>query len=348
VRYILKKIAVITIVGFVVSMVPFAQAHAGLFSFFSSFFGGYTEEQSELDLQATLMTSLHTMPLLSSPVNVEAAKAARGGAMLSIVNNNALVPASGPLGAIADVEGVIKTDRITLYTVREGDNLSVIAQMFGVTVNTILWANDIASVHLIRPGDVLIILPVSGVKHKVAEGDTIASITKKYEGDFDEILAFNGLTTDVALTVGSEIVIPGGEITAPPVVSSGARRATAASSGLKDATGYYSKPVAGVRSQSLHGYNAVDLAAPCGAPIYAAASGTVIVSKAYGWNGGYGNYIVITHANGTQTLYAHESSVWVSSGEYVTQGQGIGTVGSTGRSTGCHVHFEVRGARNPF
>ena len=108
------------------------------------------------------------------------------------------------------------------------------------------------------------------------------------------------------------------------------------------------RPVTGPRSQGIHGYNGVDIAGSCGGQIRAAAAGTVIVSKGYGWNGGYGIYVVITHANGTQTLYAHNATNWVISGQYVAQGQIIGTVGSTGRSTGCHVHFEVRGAKNPF
>ena len=103
-----------------------------------------------------------------------------------------------------------------------------------------------------------------------------------------------------------------------------------------------------VRTQGIHGYNAVDLAAPFGTPIVAAASGRVIVSRSGGWNGGYGTYVVIDHPDGTQTLYAHMSRVAVWQGAQVVAGQVIGYVGSTGRSTGPHVHFEVRGAVNPF
>ena len=109
------------------------------------------------------------------------------------------------------------------------------------------------------------------------------------------------------------------------------------------------RPIAGGhRSQGIHGHNGVDLAASVGTPIYASAAGTVIISKTGGYNGGYGNYIVIRHDNGTQTLYAHNTENYVGVGETVSQGQTIGTVGSTGRSTGAHVHFEVRGAKNPF
>ena len=80
----------------------------------------------------------------------------------------------------------------------------------------------------------------------------------------------------------------------------------------------------------------------------ASASGEVIISRAGGWNGGYGSYVVIKHSNGTQTLYAHNSRNNVSVGDYVNQGDIIAFVGSTGKSTGPHVHFEIRGARNPF
>ncbi len=350
-RYVLKKTAAVLVISALISALPFGAAHAGVFSLLGSIFKPrIASDDAGQEMQSILARSLHTMPLLSAPVSAETQKTAQGGAALAIVDNSALLAVTGPLGSSTDASDVIKTGRITLYTVREGDNISVLAQMFGVTVNTILWANDISSRDLIQPGDVLVILPVSGIKHTVAEGDTLSTITKKYKGDLGEIMAFNGLPADAPLSIGSEVIIPDGEMflaPASPASSSGTRIAVNSGS-LKDAGGYYTRPVNGVRSQGLHGYNGVDLAAGCGEVIYAAAAGTVIVSKGYGWNGGYGNYIVITHANGTQTLYAHNTANLVSSGEYVGQGEVIGTVGTTGRSTGCHVHFEVRGSKNPF
>ncbi|MEK9185596.1 MAG: M23 family metallopeptidase, partial [Patescibacteria group bacterium] len=98
----------------------------------------------------------------------------------------------------------------------------------------------------------------------------------------------------------------------------------------------------------IHGYNGIDIAAPLGTPIMASADGEVIVSRNSGWNGGYGIYIVIRHPNGTQTLYAHNNSNTVSVGDSVKQGETIGYVGRTGKVTGSHVHFEIRGAKNPF
>lgn len=119
---------------------------------------------------------------------------------------------------------------------------------------------------------------------------------------------------------------------------------------MPSSTGYFSLPVpSAIRTQSIHGHNAVDLANKTGTPIFAAADGKVIVSKFDGkWNGGYGNYVVISHPNGMQTLYAHMSDVLVSVGDKVTQGQTIGKMGETGLATGPHLHFEVRGGKNPF
>lgn len=350
VRFLFQKAPIAAVVAIVISFLPLRQAHASLFSFLSSLFNSIGSEDvlgHPRVSPADHALSLASMPVLEAPTNADS-KAARGGASLPIVDGNTLLPIGGPLASTGDHEE-IHTDRITLYTVREGDNISVIAHMFGVSVNTIVWANDIKKGDLIQPGDVLLILPVSGIKHTVAKGDTLESIAKKHKGDREEILAINNLSSSDALEVGSEIIIPDGEPVIEASSISSSRKVAINAGALRDAIGYYMRPVAGsVRSQGIHGYNAVDLAAPCGTPIYAAAAGTVIVSRGYGWNGGYGNYIVITHANGTQTLYAHNMANWVTAGRYVNQGHAIGAVGSTGRSSGCHVHFEVRGAKNPF
>jgi murein DD-endopeptidase MepM/ murein hydrolase activator NlpD len=112
---------------------------------------------------------------------------------------------------------------------------------------------------------------------------------------------------------------------------------------------YYSCPTTGVLTQGLHGRNSVDIAAPVGTPLLASASGIVTISKSNGtWNGGYGNFVVISHDNGTQTLYAHMRNTVVAPGEKVYQGTKIGYIGVSGMTTGPHVHFEVRGAKNPF
>ncbi|TSC60865.1 MAG: peptidase M23 family protein, partial [Parcubacteria group bacterium Gr01-1014_107] len=197
----------------------------------------------------------------------------------------------------------------------------------------------------VTPGQTLVILPVSGIRHTVKSGDTLEKIAKRYKGDLEEVLAYNNLFTDTELSVGDTIIVPSGVLGESPS-SSGSRPRGSSSQIVFD--GYYLKPVVGWRSQGMHGYNAIDLATPFGTPILASAPGVVTVSRSAGWNGGYGAYIVISHPNGTQTLYAHNSQNVVTSGEQVSQGQIIGYVGASGRATGPHVHFEVRGARNPF
>jgi len=282
------------------------------------------------------------LPVLVASNNVDPILARGGGELL--IYENALV-SSGPVGADVIAAARQQTGEISVYVVRPGDALSQIAEMFGVTTNTILWANDLRSANAIQPGDTLVILPVAGVRHIIKSGDTIASIAKRYEADVDEILAYNQLASADSVTVGMTVIVPGGKVAAPAPV-----RATAQGGGSAAATGnWLSHPAPGtMKTQGIHGYNAVDFAAGVGTPIRAAAAGEVMVSRSSGWNGGYGNYIVIRHSNGAQTLYAHLSRNDVGVGAYVTQGQVIGGMGNTGRSTGPHLHFEVRGARNPF
>lgn len=270
-----------------------------------------------------------------------------------VVSDGALVPQEGPEGLLADEVLMPQNGQISVYIVREGDALSQIAEMFGVTPNTILWANDLKSGGLIKPGDSLIILPVSGVRYMVKKGDTLPSIAKTYSGDVGDIIAYNGLVSAADIAVGESIVIPGGKVPAPAAPKRPKKTPSgtpqSASGASVAASGYYVNPAPGaVRTQGIHGYNGVDLGAPTGTPVRAASGGEVIISKDSGWNGGYGSYIVIKHANGTQTLYAHLSAAYVSAGATVSQGESIGAIGNTGQSTGPHLHFEIRGAANPF
>jgi len=294
-----------------------------------------------------LRGNLQTMSLLKPAMNISPTPA-RGGGDISIVDDIALVPQEGPSGTIADIEKP-KNSTISLYTVREGDTLSRIAQMFEVSINTIRWANDIPLRDTIRPGQILTILPVTGVRYTVKSGDTLSSLAKRFDGDAEEIARFNGFADESSLAVGAEIIIPDGEI-AIAVASPSPRPTSSTGAPTPTYAGYYMRPITGgVKTQGIHGYNGVDLAAPAGTPIVASSAGDVIVVRNSGWNGGYGVYVVIRHDNDTQTLYAHNSSNIVSVGQRVVQGQTIGYVGSTGRSTGAHVHFEIRnGPRNPF
>lgn len=279
-----------------------------------------------------------TMALLEAPRNTEFMQ--RGNGQLAIVDNSALTPNPEPEVFQDGANGT--NGQISVYIVRKGDSLGSIAKMFAVTTNTILWANDIKS-RTVREGQELVILPVSGVRHTVKSGETLKSISSKYKGDIADVLLYNDLKIDQKVSVGSVVIVPNGTIT----TATTATPKSIASVG-KSISGYFMKPVKGVRTQGIHGHNGVDIAAPNGTPVWASAGGTVTVSRSSGWNGGYGTYVVVSHPNGTQTLYSHMNSALVSNGQKVSQGDQVGTVGNTGKSTGAHLHFEVRGARNPF
>lgn len=246
-------------------------------------------------------------------------------------------------------------NEVTTYLVEEGDVIGTIAQKFGISVETLLWANNLTIRSYIRPGDTLTILPTTGVMHEVKSGDTISKIARLYDASQDDIIEFNNLASAGSISIGQELVIPEGRrpqatfvppVTTPsnpstpvvttPVVSTPPPSIPASGVGYiwptaaKIVTQYF-----GVR------HTAIDIAGPIGTPIYAARAGSVIKSQC-GYNGGYGCYIIIDHGDGVQTLYAHHSQLFVSVGQQVSQGQTIAAMGSTGRSTGPHTHFEVR------
>lgn len=309
-----------------------------------SFVTSLFTQEAEAEINVSPVTS-QNIGLLEATRNPNP-NIGKGGGDITVVGGVALLSETGPEGTLADIEEN-QSMAISTYVVREGDTLGAIAKMFGVTTNTIAWANDISR-GVIRPGQTLIILPISGVRHTIAKGDTIQTIAKKYKADVTEIAQYNHLTEHAKLAIGEIVLVPDGEIAAPPSNATG-RPATLRGAGGPSYEGYYLRPViGGRRSQGLHGYNGVDIASYLGAPVLSSAAGEVIVARSSGWNGGYGNYIVVAHPNGSQTLYAHLSSLAVSAGKSVTRGEIIGYMGSTGRSTGTHLHFEVRGAKNPF
>lgn len=265
---------------------------------------------------------------------------------LASVNGNALLGYSSPLTTISASADNARTATIT-YTVKPGDMPSVIAASFGITTNTLLWANNLSDGQFIKPGDELIILPVSGVRYKIRAGDTISGIAQEFKGEADKIIVFNNLAESGDILEGEYIIIPDGEM---PIRRTSKRYAAKYSPYSVNLDDYFSHPTAGAgyKSRGIHPHNAVDIAAPCWTLIYAAADGTVAVADGYGWNGGYGKYIKITHNNSTQTLYAHNIQIEVKVGQSVRQGELIAYMGSTGKSSGCHVHWEVYGALNPL
>ncbi len=321
-------------------------ASAGVFSYVSDVLFG---SEVLADEETFIESSSQNMPLLEAALAVS--PSTHIASDITIVGDEALLPEVGP-STVAPEYFDTANGQISTYIVRSGDTFAGIAEMFDITVNTLLWANDLNKNSVLKAGQSLVILPMSGVLHKVVSGDTLISISKKYSGDIDEIALFNDIKTDTKLSVGQMIMIPDGEMsfsTRPSTAASGQTSRLVASASGPEYVGYYQKPfLTGRRTQGLHGYNGVDYGMPIGTPLYAAASGVVIISKSSGYNGGYGLYVVIQHSNNSQTVYAHMSSVSVFAGQKVSQGQLIGYSGNTGKSTGPHLHFEVRGAKNPF
>lgn len=270
----------------------------------------------------------------------------------NLIEGNSLAPFSVPFIPSGKVLATLSSEdnfqrenkEVIEYIVEPGDNLNQLSEKFGISLNTIIWANNLSKNSKLKVGQKLIILPVSGVLHYVKKGENLAQIAKIYQADIDKILDFNEISGE-EIFPGDILIIPEGVMPQPkklvsPIVSQPPQ--------IPLASSYFIFPTPGKISQGLHWYNAIDISAPCGTPVYSAAAGRVVTSTGRGWNGGYGKYIKIQHPNGVITLYAHNSQLLVSVGENVSQGQIIARVGSTGRSTGCHLHFEVRGAKNPF
>jgi murein DD-endopeptidase MepM/ murein hydrolase activator NlpD len=274
-----------------------------------------------------------------------------------IVVNNAILPTAKPiLGGAIDDHTYYDYAEISIYIVKEGDSLSEIAKMFNVSVGTVRAANNIGPNHKIVVGDKLFILPISGVKHKVTEGQTIKSIASFYKVEINDITFYNNISSDDKLIAGTEIIIPGAEIANEKSSKEQKSSENKNQAGKKHSTSnfpnipeYFINPTpTGHKTQGLHGpgNRGIDIGARTGTPIYASASGKVSLVSS-GWSGGYGNMVMVLHSNGTKTLYAHMSKIATHTGKDVFQGEIIGYVGSTGRSTGPHIHFEVFSAKNP-
>ena len=249
-----------------------------------------------------------------------------------------------------DLAATSKTSRprddIVYYTVQASDTVSTIAAGFGVSVNTVLWENDLNAYSLIRPDDKLAILPMSGVSYKVSRGDTLAAIALKYGVEASAILAANKLASADMLSLGQKIIIPGGKKNY--YASSQAARNISPVAILKDlfkpenlksfSSNKLAWPTIGARITQYFSWRhlGIDIANKSGTPIYATDAGVVTVA---GWVGGYGNRIVIDHGGGRKSSYAHMSKFAADKGDTVGKGEVIGLMGSTGRSTGPHLDF---------
>ncbi|MGB6838945.1 MAG: M23 family metallopeptidase [Microgenomates group bacterium] len=235
-------------------------------------------------------------------------------------------------------------DKVIEYVVTEGDTVSTIAEKFGVSVDSIRWQNNLGSKDTIKAGQTLEVLPVTGVSHKVIKGDTVYSIAKKFDTSPQGIVdfPFNSFVNDETfeLAIGQVVIVPDG-IPPKAAPTTPRIRQITPDAGTVVASGTFVWPVGGTITQRFVWYHkGIDIANKAAPNILAADSGKVVIA---GWPDGYGygSRVMIDHGNGYKTLYAHLSRVYVVPGQTVARGDAIGKMGSTGRSTGVHLHFEV-------
>lgn len=255
------------------------------------------------------------------------------------------------------------------YIVKEGDTIGSIAKDFSVNVGTILWNNNLTERQYIRPGDSLKIPPVSGILATVKKGDTITKLASRYSANDEEIRAFNKIADESSLAIGTEIMIPGGTpqaVQQTVIAIAGRGKTDVGTSKSLNSFGKADGVSVNVNAQKpgdentsnvpasklawptnghvitqYYGWNhtGVDIDGDFTSPLYASGDGVVTTA---GWNtGGYGLQIVIKHPNGLMTRYAHSSKLFVKVGDEVKKGQVVAMMGSTGHSTGSHLHFEV-------
>lgn len=266
-----------------------------------------------------------------------------------------------------DIPSRPRTDVIQ-YTVQAGDNLFAIADKFGVKPETILWGNQFVlgdNPHNLRPDQELNILPVDGTYHRWSQGDGLNGVAKFFGVTPEDIISYPGNHLDgeaigdwssPVIEPGTWLIIPGGSrefvswsapaiprdnpgvasVLGPGACGSVVNGAVGIGAFIWPANHHF---LSGFDYNPTANHLGIDVDGDLGDPVYAADNGVVVYA---GWNNwGYGNVVVINHGNGWQTLYAHLSSYNVGCGSSVYQGTMIGAFGSTGNSTGPHLHFEM-------
>lgn len=297
--------------------------------------GTYQRPFLHLSLGILLLVGATSAPILAN---------AYPGGLPSELNE--MTPSSAVVTSLDLTEYGLQTERsdkprdqVESYTVKDGDTLARIAEKYGVSIDTIKWSNDIKRDSL-SIGQVLKIPPVTGIVHKVREGETVQSIAKKYKTESQKIVnfPFNDFADldTFALNVGQTLIVPDGVQPQAPAIAR-----TAPAPIVAGGSGQLQWPTSGQISQYPVWYHmAFDIANPAAPGIMAANNGVVVVVEYLRY--GYGQHAIIDHGGGLSTLYGHMSEIYVKPGDRVARGQVIGRMGSTGRSTGTHLHFETR------
>jgi len=306
----------------------------------AAFFNHFFSKSGSVSTNALFSSIANSIPLETPDLKIMQDNTLCGVATPCVVSGKVLGDVFG--GSNQNQKDVVD------YTVQPGDTLQAIADSYKLSVNTLLWANDLTSSSTIKVGQSLAILPIDGVLHSVKSGDTVSVIAQTYKAQTGDIISYNNLVNQDDIYIGDILIVPGGVMPkkASPII---------VNNQIPLADSFFIFPAQGRITQGVHYYNAVDLANKCGTPIYAAAAGVVQRALANnGYNMGGGNYITILHSNGVVTYYGHLMTVSVKTGDKIYTGQNIALMGGApgtpgaGKSTGCHVHFEVRGAKNPL
>jgi murein DD-endopeptidase MepM/ murein hydrolase activator NlpD len=339
-------------------------AHAGFFSDLFKVIGtGHSVSASAVD--GASQTNSQTMPLLESSVNPDTAgvNTIKEAQILVIDDSDALLPVASPMGPAVDIARYASNAKISTYTVKKGDTISSIAKKYKTTEAAITYSNaDLQKSDLLKVGQKLVIVPLKPQAEKIlAKNDTTPaqSTDKMVKKDkvVVPVIAPDVDTEGPSISIDTDLPSPSAKQQQAPVVSASAPVTPVVESGPSGQpsgtiTGGYIWPFpAGVGrvSQGLHADQAYDFAAPTGTPIYAVQAGSVLIARPTGYNGGYGKYVVINFNDGRQAIFGHMSKLAVEEGDVVAVGDVIGYVGSTGKSTGPHVHIGFHGSiGNPY
>lgn len=309
------------------------------------------DEETAVSNQPSLQAQTTAVPQVNeSNTEVQSLSSGVDTAVLqnvAVINDISLAPAPNPHTYAAQMP----THNFQVHVVSEFDTPNSIAEQYGISSETLIGGNPQISreSNLLQTGAELIILPVDGALHTVAPGETLEAIAALYEVPVADIINFESNNLEepfLRLVPETQLVIPGASIgqfyfTAPKSVGN----AGGAQEWAVVGTGTYIWPLGGrCITQYYGGFHAgLDVSSKEGAPVYAADTGTVtFASYAAGQYYDYGNLIVVNHGNGYETFYAHLSGISVYPGQIVNQGDLIGYSGNTGRSSGPHLHFEIR------
>ncbi|WP_157152942.1 M23 family metallopeptidase [Brachyspira murdochii] len=280
------------------------------------------DEMSPEQLSSSPESSLSDVPTVTSAVTIENATDIFYN---TITSDNTLV-GDGTIG--------MKYDE---YIIEEGDNLTVISRKIGANLDTLVSVNKISNANRLRPGQKIIVPNRNGLLYTIKKGESLEDVTERYDVSLKRVLTFNKISDAADIEAGDDIFLPGAKYTLDERIDKFGQMFSLPTTitRISSVFGYRVHPITGVRTKHM----GVDIPGRLNTPVYAARKGKVIFA---GYSGGYGNLVIVRHDKGYTTYYGHLNSITTKAGANVGVGVMIGRMGSTGRSTGSHLHFEVR------